>query len=182
MTSRCRPPSSTSWLSWPSSAAPTGPGSPAPGSAAASSRSRSATMPTTSPRRWRSAIEPPLGTSPWCSPCGQSTARAFPVDAPRRGKALHAREQLGLLALELFLGDVTLVAQPRELGDLLGNPGARARGRGAHASRHGVGHRRCTNARIASRVQLHLAVDLLLHAVGVTDVLEGADAVLARRL
>src|SRR5262249_16714436 len=94
--------------------------------------------------------------------------------------ASHALEQLPLLALELVGRDHAPVAQLGELGDLRGDACTcgivTAHHRPAHrvTDRVGVLPARTTHALV------HAAVDLLLHTVGVTHVVERRRALLPR--
>src|SRR5262249_10484806 len=101
-----------------------------------------------------------------CSPRarrrGRTGSRWRKGPARRRAKSwLHPVEERVLLGLVLLGGDVALVAQRGELLDLQGDARPTARLR-----------LRARPARRLACVPLHLPVDLLLHPVGMANVLE----------
>ena len=118
-------------------------------------------------------------------PQGRRPALAHRDRGPARPRRvtphLHTVEELGFLLLVLLGRDVTLVAQVRELLDLIGHArGSRRGGRSDHRGRRRRGRgRRELRGHVAP---FHLPVDLVLHTVGVAHEVEVALAVAPRGL
>src|SRR5450631_2796442 len=107
---------------------------------------------------------------------------ATPRGAGCSERALQLVEEPVLALLELVWSDVPVVAQASELLDLVGDVFAGPTVASLVAHRAGDGLADGVGAAGVGRVALHLAVDLVLDAVGVADVLEEGVALFARGL